>query len=116
MLRLIADENPRAPIVRGVMRRLPILDMVRVADIGLRQTPDPIILEWAAGEGRLVVTHDVNTMPRHAYDRVRAGLRMPGLIVVPQDLPIGTSVEELVTLIECSRDDEWDRRVIFLPL
>lgn len=41
---------------------------------------------------------------------------MPGLVVVPQDLPIGAAVDDLVTLIECSRDEEWEGQVVYLPL
>jgi hypothetical protein len=116
VLRLVADEDLHGAIIRGVIRRLPLLDLVRAEDVGLLQTHDPVILDWADSEGRLVVTHDVNTMTRHALDRVRAGARMPGLIVVPQTLPIGTAIEEIVTLIECSSDDEWEGQIVYLPL
>ena len=116
MLRLITDENLRASIARGLMLRLPHLDLIRAEDVGLKRTPDPVILERAATARRLVVTRDVNTMPRYAYEHVRAGLRMPGLLVVPQDLSTGTAVDELVTLVECSLDDEWEGQVIYLPL
>lgn len=116
MLRLITDEDLHAGIIRGVIGRIPHLDLVRAADAGLMQTPDPVILDWAASEGRIVVTHDANTMTLHAYDRIRTGTPMPGLIVLPQSLPIGVAIEELVTLIACSRDDEWNGRVLFLPL
>jgi hypothetical protein len=116
VLRLITDEDLNIGIIRGVIRRIPYLDLVRAADVGLLQTPDPVILDWAAREGRIIVTHDVNTMTRHAYDRIRTGTPMSGLIVLPQSLPIGAAIEELVTLIACSRDEEWDGRVLFLPL
>ena len=116
MPRLIADENVRVRIVRGVLRRLPNLDFLRAQEAGLTRTADPTILEWAAANGRPVVTQDVNTMPGHAYERVAAGLPMPGVVVVPEHLPIGPAIEDLVTLIECSFEGEWERRVIFLPL
>lgn len=107
MLRLIADENFDVRILRGVLHRIPGLDVVRAEDVGFRRTPDPIILEWAAAQGRLVVTHDVNTMAGFAYDRVRAGLRMPGVVEIADTLPISIAVDELATFVECSRDDEW---------
>ena len=116
MLPLITDENVREAIVRGVFRRLTDLDLVRAEDVGLKETPDPIILAWAAARGRVVVTQDVNTMPGHAYARAAAGLRMPGVIVVPEAVPIGPAIEDLVTLVACSREGEWEGRVLFLPL
>ena len=68
MLRLAADENFNSDIVRGLVRRKPDVDIVRVQDVGLSGADDPTILEWAAREGRVVVTHDVSTMSKHAYE------------------------------------------------
>jgi hypothetical protein len=43
MLRLVSDENFNGDIVRGLFRRHPGLELVRVQDVGLTQTPDPDI-------------------------------------------------------------------------
>lgn len=79
MLRLLADENFNNNIVRGLLRRRPDLDIVRVQDVGLSQADDPTVLAWAAQEGRILLTHDVTTITHYAYERVRAGLNMPGV-------------------------------------
>jgi predicted nuclease of predicted toxin-antitoxin system len=79
MLRFAADENFNADIVRGLRRRLPELDIVRVQDVGLSGADDPSVLEWAAGEGRIVLTHDISTLVRHAFARVAARQRMLGV-------------------------------------
>ena len=73
MIRLAADENFDNDIVRGLLRRKPGVDIVRVQDAGLSGAADPTVLEWAAREDRIVLTHDVSTMTRHAYERVQAG-------------------------------------------
>ena len=65
MLLLIADRaraNFNNDIVRGLLRRNPNLDIVRVQDVGLRGEEDLVILEWAANEGRVILTHDAETM------------------------------------------------------
>ena len=62
MLLLASDEDVHEDIIRGLRRREPALDTVRVVDVGLGHTPDPIILERAAGEGRILVTGDLNSM------------------------------------------------------
>lgn len=84
------------------------LDVVRVRDVGLAQAPDPRILEWAAGEGRVLLTHDRSTMPGFAYERVRSGLSMPGVVEAPRRLPIGRAVDELELLVAGSREGEWE--------
>jgi hypothetical protein len=53
MLRLVSDEDVHDDIIRGLRRREPTLDIVRVIDVGLGHTPDPTILEWAASHDRI---------------------------------------------------------------
>jgi hypothetical protein len=116
MLRLAADENFNNDVVRGVRRRNPAVDLVRVQDAGLSSADDPAVLEWAAQSGRVLLTHDVSTMTRHAYDRVREGKPMPGVFEVGRHVPIGVAIEEIVLLTECSLDGEWEGQVRYLPL
>jgi hypothetical protein len=116
MLLLVADENFNNDIVRGLLRKNPNLDIVRVQDVGLRGADDPAILEWAAAEDRVVMTHDAATMAYYTYERVKAGLSMPGVIEVADDLPIGRVVKDLLLLAEYSEQREWEGQVIYLPL
>ncbi len=82
MIRLAADQNFNHDIVRGLLRRKPDLDIVLAQDVDLSTADDATILEWAARQGRILLTHDVNTITRYAFDRVRANLPMPGVIEV----------------------------------
>lgn len=116
MLRLAADENFNNDVVRGVRRRNPAIDIVRIQDEELSAADDPTILEWAAQSGRVLLSHDVATMTRYAYDRVRDGKRMPGVFEIGRHVPIGVAIEEIVLLAECSLDGEWEGQVRYLPL
>ena len=116
VLRYLADENFHRHIVRGLLLRSPTLDIVRVQEIGLTRATDPVVLARAAEEGRLLLTHDVSTVTRFAYDRVRARLPMPGVVEVSQDLPIGRAIEQILILTECSLQNEWEGQIIYLPL
>ena len=116
MLRLAADENFNNDIVRGLWRRKPELDIVRIQDVGLSGADDPTVLEWAAREGRVLLTHDVTTMTGYAYERVRAGQPMPGVFEVSRAVPIGLAIEDILLLAECSLEGEWEGQVRYLPL
>jgi len=116
MLLLVADENFNNNIVRGLLRQRPDLDIVRVQDVGLRGKEDPVILEWAAKEGRVLLTHDAATMGYYAYERVREGKSMPGIVEVGDDLPIKHVMEDILLLAEYSERDEWEGQIIYLPL
>jgi hypothetical protein len=78
--------------------------------------PDEEVLQWAAQEGRLVLTHDVSTMTAAAWARVRAGLPMPGLIEVSSEASVGRAIDEIRLVIVASRPGEHEGRVLFLPL
>lgn len=116
MLPLLADENFDGNIVRGLIRRLPGLRVVRVQDVELSGQSDPMILQWAAERGLIVLTHDVATFPKHAVERVRQGLAMPGVFAVPCTASIGQVIADLQLLTECSTVGEWEGQVLFLPL
>jgi hypothetical protein len=116
MLRLVSDENFNGDIVRGLFRRHPELELVRVQDVGLVQTPDPEILEWAASQGRVLLSHDVSTVPPAAYQRVGDGKPMPGVFIVPDRMPIGQAIDEILFLSVDVEPDEWKDQVVFLPL
>lgn len=116
MLRLAADENFNADVVRGLRRRFPALDLVRIQDVGLSGADDPTVLAWAAREQRVLLTHDVTTLVGLALTRATDGKPMAGVIAVASRAPAGAAIEDLALVAECSVDLEWDGRVLFLPL
>ena len=116
MIGLLADENFNNNIVRGVRLRDTNIDLVRVQDVGLSGANDPTVLEWAAEQQRILLTHDVATITAFAYERVRAGQPMPGVFEVGRSVAVRSAIEDIVLLASCSEDGEWDGRVQYLPL
>jgi hypothetical protein len=53
-VRWLADENFNYAVVRGIIRREPTFDIVRVQDAGVGGYEDPMLLAWAAEHGRLI--------------------------------------------------------------
>lgn len=106
MIPLGIDENFNNDIVRGLLRRQRSLDLVRVQDAGLSGADDPAVLEWAAHQGRVLISHDVTTLTQFAYKRVAAGQSMPGLFEVGPDVPLAQAIEDLLLIAECSRPGE----------
>lgn len=116
MLRFVADENFNNDILHGLRRRKPQLDIVRVQDVGLYGAEDPEVLAWAAQEGRILLTHDFSTISPLAYKRVMAGQAMPGVFKVKRTFPVARAIAELLLIIECSLEGEWEGQVHYLPL
>ena len=116
MLLLLADENFNNDVVRGLLRRKPHLDIVRVQDVGLSGVDDPTLLEWAAQANRVLLTHDVSTITRYAYERVQAQQRMPGVFEVSRSVPVRVAIGDILLLVETSLEGEWEGQVLYLPL
>jgi predicted nuclease of predicted toxin-antitoxin system len=116
VIRFLVDEDFNNDVVRGLLRRVSEADLVRVQDLGLRGATDDTVLARAASEGRVVLTHDVSTLIAHAYERVRAGQPMPGVIAVSQSLPVAQVIEDLLLVAQCSATDDWTHQVVYLPL
>lgn len=116
MIRFLADENFNGKILRGLLARNPSLDILRWQDIGAQGEDDPIVLQWAALQGRVVLTHDFETMIGFAYDRIEAGLPMLGIIAVNSDTPIRSAIDDLLLIAEASSDEELSGQIVYLPL
>lgn len=115
-LRYLADENFNRKVVTGLRRHAQSLDVVRVQDVGLRTVGDPDVLEWAAVDGRILLTHDFRTVPDFAYERIATGLPMPGVFLMPSLLDIGIAIEQLTLIAEATHAAEWANKVEYLPL
>jgi hypothetical protein len=108
------DEDFNNDIWRGVVRRAPHVDIVRVQDVGLREHSDQDVLTWAARENRVLLTHDVRTMTRQARERVAAGLAMPGVMEVPRYRLMGEMIEQIVLWAEVGEPHDMENLVRFL--
>ncbi|MDB9412594.1 hypothetical protein PN446_08455 [Microcystis aeruginosa CS-567/02] len=54
----------------------------------------------------LISLSDNATITRYAYDRVREGQPMLGVIEISTDAPIGQVIEDMLVLLECSQEGE----------
>jgi uncharacterized protein with PIN domain len=115
MLSVLADENFSHRILRGIRLRAGNIDVLIAQNVGLGRSKDAALLRWAAEQRRIVLTHDRQTIPKHAYERVRARQPMPGVIVVSDTMPIGEAVEALTVCLECGAVEDFENLVTFLP-
>lgn len=114
-IKFLADENLRRAIVLGVRRREPSTNFVHAFEVGAAGKDDLTILQIAADEGRILVSHDIKTMPQH-FRHFTARQASPGVILISQKLTPSTAIEELVTIWLASEAEEWVNQIRFLPL
>ncbi len=101
MTAFLTDDDLNGNIIEALREVEPSIDLVTAKEAGLMAHPDAELLAWAATHGRVVVSHDVNTMIKAAYERVRNLASMPGLIIVPQEFAIGEAIDGLVLIAHC---------------
>jgi hypothetical protein len=114
-IRFQADADLNQVIVSAVVRRVPAIDFRTATTAGLAGLKDLEVLALAARDGRILVTHDQATMPRHFAEFVQSQ-RSPGLIVVPQHLPLGEVADDLILIWTATDAEEWTDRIVFLRI
>ena len=112
--RLLADADLNLAIVAGVVRRSSELDFKRAEEVPLEGLKDLTVLTLAARESRVLVSHDVSTLPGHLCEFVRER-SSPGVILIPQDLSVGKAIENLLLICEACDPPDLENRVCLLP-
>ncbi len=114
-IRFQADADLNFDIVKAARKREPAIDFRSAVDADLRGISDTELLERAAGENRVLVSHDRRTMLHHFRNRLGDGNSSPGLLIVSQDAPIGQVVEAIIVLWSVSAPAELRNQVYHLP-
>jgi predicted nuclease of predicted toxin-antitoxin system len=114
-IQFLADENLRRAIVFGLRRREPSANFVQAYEAGAAGKDDLAVLQIAAEQNRILVSHDLRTMPQH-FRHFVARQTSPGVILIPQKLPLSTAIEQLVMIWLASEAEEWVNQIRFLPL
>jgi predicted nuclease of predicted toxin-antitoxin system len=114
-VRFQADADLNEDIVTGVLRREPSIDFQTAKEAGLRGLDDRSVLALAAKEGRILVTHDRKTMPRHFAEFTRTATS-PGLLIISQKTDVRSAIEELILIWAASDAEEWVNTICTIPL
>ena len=67
------------------------------------------------GGGQVLLTHDVSTITRFAYERVVQGLGMPGVVEVSINAQIGRAIDDIFLILDCSLEGELEGQIQYLP-
>ncbi|HLX06791.1 MAG TPA: DUF5615 family PIN-like protein [Thermoanaerobaculia bacterium] len=102
-------------ILLAVARQEPAVDFRSAAEAGLVALADKEVLAFAAEAGRVLVSHDLKTMPRHFGEFVQSS-QSPGALLIPQRLPVPEAAEQLIMIWAASDPEEWVNRICVLPL
>lgn len=88
-------------------------DVYHVTEVGLGNTPDPVILEEAAKNHRAVVTFNIKDFIPLATEYMMEGKEHYG-IVVSNEIPQGELKKRVTNLLESVSEEELKNMVRFL--
>lgn len=114
-IRFLADADLNKAILNGLLRRDPSVDFQTAAAAGLQGKKDLEVLALAAGSSRILVSHDVGTMPAHFRAFREAGNYTPGVFLVSQKVPVSKVIDELLLIWLVSDAADWTNRLEWLP-
>jgi predicted nuclease of predicted toxin-antitoxin system len=114
-IRYQADADLNQKIVTATIRLEPRVDFRTANAASLAGKDDLDVLEIAAKEGRILVTHDKSTMPDN-FAQFVAEHDSPGVFIVPRGLRLAGVAEELILIWGASESDEWVNRITYIPL
>ena len=114
-IRFQADADLNQIIVRATLRLEPAIDFQTAHVAGLAGLDDPGVLQRAAQEGRVLVSHDRKTMPGH-FGQFIVTRESPGILIVSQKMPVAQVAKDLFLIWYASEPEEWINRIRSLPL
>ena len=115
-MRWLANENFKSNIVEGLLRQKPALDIVRAQDTDIAGASDTAVVDWATRQGRLLLSHDMNTLIACVYQRILRGHPVPGVFECGHKFSVASAIEEILMIDACSEPSEWEGQVVYLPL
>jgi len=113
-VRFQADADLNQKIVSATVRLEPAIDFRSAVDAALPGLDDAAVLASAAVDGRVLVTHDMKTMPRHFGEFIQEA-SSPGVIVLSQRMPISEATASLIVIWSTTRAEEWVDRIYVVP-
>ena len=91
------------------------MDFRSAVSAGLVGKTDLEVLAVAAQDGRVLVTQDVRTMPRHFAQFLQHQNHSPGVILIPQSAPTAAAIDALVLIWAGTEPEEWADRIVRIP-
>jgi hypothetical protein len=115
-IRFQADNDLNRLIVAATFRREPGIDFQTAQAAQFDYLDDETVLQRAASAGRILVTHDKRTLPKHFASFLATGNSSPGVLsVIPQDVPLRAVVDTLILIWADDQPVDWENAVTIIP-
>jgi hypothetical protein len=117
-LNYLIDENVNPIYPNQIRQREPdiLIKVVGEPETPPKSTLDPEILCWCEDNKFVLVTNNRTSMPVHLTDHIALSRHVPGIFILNPNLSVGENLEELILAALASEEDEYQDRIVYLPL
>ena len=117
-LHFLLDEHVDRAVQRQLRRSEPQMEVLAVGDVNAPPagTTDPHLLRWLEVHGHVLVTQDRATMPLHLAAHLEEGRHIAGVIWIRPRIGLGQIIEELRLIWTVATEDDFQDRLLFIPL
>jgi predicted nuclease of predicted toxin-antitoxin system len=113
-IRFQADADLDPDVGRGFIRRETRIEWRPAEGFIPDATPDSEVLRLAAAAGRVLVSRDVRTIPRH-FAAFISTQRSPGVILIPAGTSVGDAIEKLLIACLYWTAEDIENQIRWLP-
>jgi hypothetical protein len=117
-LRYLLDEHVAHAIQSQLLRLDADIDVLAVGQPGApaQGTDDSNILAWIEQTGYVFITGNRRTIPEHLQAHYQAGRSVPGIFFLRRQADLGQIIEQLYLLWVASESEEYENRLLYLPM
>jgi hypothetical protein len=110
-LRFLLDEHVPRAVQDQLLRLSSDIGVLTIGQPGapVKGTPDSDLLDWIEQSGYILVTENRRTIPIHLR-------HIPGVLFLRRRVPLGQVIESLFLMWATSEAEEFQDRVLFIPL
>ena len=114
----LLDENLPPLYKVQLLRRQSDLIVWMIGEPGVPPTGtlDPEILLWCEINNFILVTNNRSSMPVHLAEHLAQGHHIPGIFVLRPRAEIGQVLDDLILIALAGNENEYQDRIVHIPL
>lgn len=115
MLHLIADVSLNHHLITACHRRNALVHFLPATKARIEGMSNLELLQVAASQDRIVISHDIHTMPRDFAAFLESGKSSPGVFLLHPQTPIAEAAAWLEVASLATEASDWDDLIVEIP-
>jgi len=115
MLHLLADVSLNHHLITACHRKRAALHFLTAPKAGIEGMSNMDLLRFAAEQDRILISHDVQSLPYDFSRFLESGASSPGVFLLDPITPIADAAAWLDLASLASEPEDWDQLIVEIP-